>query len=305
MANIDAQAGLARARRSSSNVPGMCLAFVYASYGSVQSIGSHAGQYPIALNGWRYATKKHAGDRNPPVGVPVYFGASPTRTDRNKNAGDVAISMGGGLLWVTDVAGATGRTGIMTIAARERQTARPYLGWTGDFLGHNLVNIGKASGVVTVGVSQKIKDHQTYLNDTFGAGLKVDGRFGPKTKAATAKYQREVLHVDDDGLWGPITEAAHVADVAKRAAVAAAAAKAKAAAAAGKKSTVILRRGSKGSAVKKLQKMLNRRYPLYSQLKEDGDYGPATEAVVFEFQRRAGLTRDGIAGPQVLGYLGL
>jgi hypothetical protein len=37
----------------------------------------------------------------------------------------------------------------------------------------------------------------------------------------------------------------------------------------------------------------------------DGIYGPRTTAVVREFQRRAGLQVDGIAGPQTLGRLGL
>lgn len=67
----------------------------------------------------------------------------------------------------------------------------------------------------------------------------------------------------------------------------------------------LLRRGSTGTAVKRLQQTLNARYPAYSRLVVDGVYGPKTEAVVRELQRRAGLKVDGIAGPQTLRYLGL
>jgi peptidoglycan hydrolase-like protein with peptidoglycan-binding domain len=37
----------------------------------------------------------------------------------------------------------------------------------------------------------------------------------------------------------------------------------------------------------------------------DGQHGPQTEAVVKEFQRRAGVTDDGVAGPATLVRLGL
>lgn len=56
--------------------------------------------------------------------------------------------------------------------------------------------------------------------------------------------------------------------------------------------------GSKGQPVSQLQAGLNRVFPGYSKLVVDGDFGPSTEAVVEEFQRRTeGLTVDGIVGP--------
>lgn len=61
----------------------------------------------------------------------------------------------------------------------------------------------------------------------------------------------------------------------------------------------------KGERVKALQKRLNDHYPAYSRLDVDGEFGPLTEAVVMEFQRRAGLVVDGIAGPATLAALGL
>ncbi|MCC8930831.1 peptidoglycan-binding protein [Rhodococcus sp. I2R] len=69
--------------------------------------------------------------------------------------------------------------------------------------------------------------------------------------------------------------------------------------------TTLLLRGSKGEAVRRLQARLNRDYPLYARLVVDGDFGPATEGVVREFQKRAGLLVDGIAGPETHARLGL
>jgi len=51
-----------------------------------------------------------------------------------------------------------------------------------------------------------------------------------------------------------------------------------------------IKRGSRGEAVKALQRALN--------LLADGIYGPLTEEAVIDFQRANGLTPDGIVGPK-------
>jgi putative chitinase len=56
----------------------------------------------------------------------------------------------------------------------------------------------------------------------------------------------------------------------------------------------VLRRGSKGMAVADLQSKL---VDAGFDLTIDGDFGPATEAIVKVFQARKKLTRDGIVGP--------
>lgn len=66
----------------------------------------------------------------------------------------------------------------------------------------------------------------------------------------------------------------------------------------------LLRRGSTGPRVTRLQQTLNAWYP-WMRLATDGKYGPATENAVRELQKRAKLTVDGIAGPVTLGKLGL
>lgn len=72
-----------------------------------------------------------------------------------------------------------------------------------------------------------------------------------------------------------------------------------------KPATTRLQIGDKGPKVGQVQARLNRDYPAYSKLVVDDIYGSKTVAVVKEFQRRAGLTVDGIAGPATLGKLGL
>lgn len=61
--------------------------------------------------------------------------------------------------------------------------------------------------------------------------------------------------------------------------------------------------GDRGESVRQLQMLLNRDYPAYSHLAEDGIFGPQTEAVVREFQRRAGLRITGVADYQTLAKL--
>ncbi|WP_376777824.1 peptidoglycan-binding domain-containing protein [Kibdelosporangium persicum] len=62
--------------------------------------------------------------------------------------------------------------------------------------------------------------------------------------------------------------------------------------------------GSRGEAVKSLQRTLNRWYPGMTPLVVDGDFGPATKGRVVYFQQRAGLTTGGIVGPRTWAALG-
>ncbi|MEZ0228996.1 MAG: peptidoglycan-binding protein [Planctomycetota bacterium] len=64
----------------------------------------------------------------------------------------------------------------------------------------------------------------------------------------------------------------------------------------------VLRRGSTGSKVEALQRALNSNG---AHLTVDGDFGPATETAVRNFQKAHGLTADGIAGPNTLRALNL
>ncbi len=65
--------------------------------------------------------------------------------------------------------------------------------------------------------------------------------------------------------------------------------------------TALLRRGSRGEAVRALQQELNRQVGV--GLVDDGVFGPATERAVKAFQHRRGLTPDGLVGPATRGAL--
>lgn len=66
----------------------------------------------------------------------------------------------------------------------------------------------------------------------------------------------------------------------------------------------VLRRGARGTAVRELQTVLARWYPVL-RLRVDGDFGPATEAAVRHLQRNARLVVDGVAGPATYRVLGM
>jgi peptidoglycan hydrolase-like protein with peptidoglycan-binding domain len=110
------------------------------------------------------------------------------------------------------------------------------------------------------------------------------GHFGPATTAAVQRYQRQQGLVSD-GIVGPRTWERILSGLSSNPS------------GSGGSSVpgrATLGRGSRGEAVSELQRYLNKVYPSYSKLAVDGDYGPSTERVVQEFQRRSGLRVTGI-----------
>ena len=106
----------------------------------------------------------------------------------------------------------------------------------------------------------------------------ADGSFGASTKTAVAAFQRKA-GLDADGIAGPTTLAVLYDDDAPRATPA----------------DDTLEQGDSGDAVKALQKRLIELG--YMNGTADGDFGSATKAAVKLFQKQAGLTADGVAGP--------
>lgn len=125
--------GMAAARTLlsySSVQPGYCLKYVWQAYKANGAV-SDGLYYPTAYSAWQQTAPqfRHEGDRNPPPGVPVYWGPK-----SSSSAGDIVISMGNQQVAATDwpYGGVTGQT---TIDARQNQIQRPYLGWTEVILG--------------------------------------------------------------------------------------------------------------------------------------------------------------------------
>ncbi|QMU56825.1 MAG: peptidoglycan-binding protein [Boseongicola sp.] len=102
-------------------------------------------------------------------------------------------------------------------------------------------------------------------------GITADGDFGPGTERALREYQ-SANGLAVDGIAGPDTFSAM-----------------------GLHELVLLRKGSRGAAVKRLQEGLG--------TETDGIFGAGTEKVVREFQASRGLDSDGIAGPETLAML--
>ncbi len=102
-------------------------------------------------------------------------------------------------------------------------------------------------------------------------GVAADGDFGPATDKALKDYQK-AQGIAVDGIAGPDTFA-HL----------------------GLHELILLTQGSVGETVTKLQKALG--------IGADGQYGPATEKAVKDYQAKNGLEADGMAGPVTLAKL--
>lgn len=102
-------------------------------------------------------------------------------------------------------------------------------------------------------------------------GVAADGDFGPGTEKAVKEFQKS-KGLAVDGVAGPDTFTAM-----------------------GLYELVLLRRGSRGEAVKTLQEGLG--------IGADGIFGGGTEKAVKDFQAAHGLKVDGIAGPKTLAKL--
>ena len=120
---------------------------------------------------------------------------------------------------------------------------------------------------------------QTWLNDNYNAGLVVDGIYGRLTKAALVKALQTELNrqcgagLVVDGIFGPCTKAA-VFNVGV---------------------------GRQGNITRILQGLLICNG--FNPSGFTGYFGAGTEAAVREFQYRAGLTVDGVAGKATFAAL--
>lgn len=119
-----------------------------------------------------------------------------------------------------------------------------------------------------------VKDLQEALIELGFKPGEPDGIFGVYTESAVRAFQTWA-GVTVDGIVGPRTrEKLDLAD----------------------KSDPTLRKGSKGVAVRGLQRMLVNRG--YEPGEIDGRFGPNTEAAVRAYQSDHGLDVDGIVGPR-------
>ena len=104
-------------------------------------------------------------------------------------------------------------------------------------------------------------------------GVQSDGAFGPNTEKALKEWQTK-NNLTADGVAGPDTFMTM-----------------------GLPELVLLKEGTRGDAVKKLQEKLG--------ISADGQFGVGTERAVREYQQKNGLVADGLAGPTTLAHMKL
>lgn len=131
----------------------------------------------------------------------------------------------------------------------------------------------KAAPVVVDTKIDSVKEVQAWLNNSYSAGLVVDGIYGVKTKAALVKVLQRALKVTVDGVYGPETNRA----------------------------IKNLNKGSSGEAVKALQGLLVCNG--YASAYVDGEYGDGTYNSVKAYQKSKKLYADGIAGKATFSAL--
>ena len=114
-------------------------------------------------------------------------------------------------------------------------------------------------------------------------------------QGAPVKRLQERLGIDADGIYGSGTEKAVRSAQDSAGLVADGIAGPDTFTALGLNELVLLRVGTRGETVKKLQTALG--------IDADGKFGPGTEKAVKDFQTAQGLDADGLAGPETLAKL--
>ncbi|MDY7224144.1 C40 family peptidase [Halalkalibacterium halodurans] len=138
---------------------------------------------------------------------------------------------------------------------------------------------------------QAVRDLQEKLKAKGFYNHSITGQYGRITTEAVREFQR-ANRLSVDGIAGPQTLAALTNQ-----APAASAPQYNAPV----QQTTVLRQGSRGDAVRDLQRSLKDLG--YYRMSVDGIFGAGTTTAVREFQRKMGLTVDGVAGPQTLSAL--
>lgn len=111
-----------------------------------------------------------------------------------------------------------------------------------------------------------VREVQQWLNRAYGAGLSVDGIYGPQTRKAIIRVLQRAIGVSADGIVGWRT----------------------------RRALPTLSVGTGGDAVRAAQALLVCKG--YAAAYVDGDFGGSTKNAVIAFQKAQGLARDGVIG---------
>jgi hypothetical protein len=119
----DAATAVSNARQYRTYPPGYCLRFVR------QEAWKIGGLYASAIDAWWGAVKRHPGDRNPPLGAPMFY--------EGGRYGHIVINTGQGVMRSTDCR----TSGNVSEADQDwpvQNWGQRYLGWSEDLNGVDL-----------------------------------------------------------------------------------------------------------------------------------------------------------------------
>ena len=143
--------------------------------------------------------------------------------------------------------------------------------------------------------AEEIKTIQTALTELKLYSAGITGHYGEKTEAAVKKFQKKYA-LNDDGVAGEDTlEALY------EAAGISASGSSSSSSSSSSESATLLKRDMESSAVSKLQEDL-KQLGYYSGT-VTGHFGGLTEDAVAKFQRKNGLSADGVAGSKTLAKI--
>lgn len=144
-----------------------------------------------------------------------------------------------------------------------------------EILNYSIFDLPKSGYLKKGDRGENVKILQRALNETVSSNLVVDGIYGPRTKSAVLKFQKTSKDLKDTGIYDGGTHEA-LSKIINSFNFA----------------NLELKEGSRGEAVRTLQKALN---DLGNGLKVDGHFGPKTKSAVIKFQKQhAELTPNGI-----------
>lgn len=118
-----------------------------------------------------------------------------------------------------------------------------------------------------------VREVQQWLNRACGAGLSVDGIYGPQTRKAIVRVLQRAIGTGVDGIVGWRT----------------------------RRALPTLSIGTGGDAVRAAQALLVCKG--YAAAYVDGDFGDGTKTAVKAYQRRRGLSQDGVIGKRTWAAL--
>ena len=251
-----------------------------------------AADYTITPNGGVCAASSGGGGGGGSSTTTTTVAATPATPAVPATPGNVIVGCGNRTSGFSTSSGLSCVGNTSTIPATPATPATPAsASSTASSTGASTYNFG-ATTLKNGSKGEAVKELQRFLNAKLNLGLVIDGALGPKTIAVIKQWQSDNGLVAD-GLIGAKTKAMMNAEAGTTTTPATTSTPSTTATSYNFGATT-LKNGSKGEAVKELQRFLNAKLNL--GLAIDGALGPKTIAVIKQWQSDNGLVADGLIG---------